>query len=95
LKESFQAKLLEIDVEPVMPALVKLREDPAILGVSLRSGSLRLYSADAEKLVNEWKVNWPFSDLEWRGHRWVEPDMEDVFTAYSQRYDALLKPPHS
>jgi ABC-2 type transport system ATP-binding protein len=95
LKESFQAKLLEIDVEPVMPALVKLREEPAILGVSLRSGSLRLYSADAEKLVNDWQANWPFSDLKWHGHRWVEPDMEDVFTAYSQRYDALLNPPQS
>ena len=44
LKESFQAKLLEIDVEPVMPALVRLREEPEILGVSLRSGSLRLYA---------------------------------------------------
>src|SRR5204863_5884732 len=84
LKESFHAKLLEIDVEPVMPALVRLREVPGILGVSLRSGSLRLYAADAEKLVNEWQRNWPFDDLEWRGHRWVEPDMEDVFTAYSQ-----------
>jgi ABC-2 type transport system ATP-binding protein len=95
LKENFQAKLLEIDVEPVMPALIRLREVPGILGVSLRSGSLRLYSADAEKLVNEWQASWPFSDLEWRGHRWVEPDMEDVFTAYSQGYDALLKPPQS
>jgi len=27
------------------------------------------------------------------GKRWVEPDMEDVFTAYSQRYDALLTSP--
>src|ERR1051326_5537266 len=92
LKESFQAKLLEIDVEPVMPALVRLREVPGILGVSLRSGSLRLYAIDAEKLVNEWKSRWPFDDLKWQGHRWVEPDMEDVFTAYSQGYDALLKP---
>jgi hypothetical protein len=25
------------------------------------------------------------------GDRLVEPDMEDVFTAYSQRYDTLLK----
>ena len=92
LKESFQAKLLEIDVEPVMPALVQLREVPGILGVSLRSGSLRLYATDAEKLVADWEVKWPFNDLEWRGHRWAEPDMEDVFTAYSQGYDALLKP---
>jgi ABC-2 type transport system ATP-binding protein len=95
LKESFQAKLLEIDVAPVMPALVRLREVPGILGVSLRSGSLRLYAADAEALVERWKTSWPFPDLEWRGHRWVEPDMEDVFTAYSQGYSSLLKPPQS
>ncbi len=95
LKESFQAKLLEIDVDPVMPALVRLRELPEILGVSLRSGSLRLYAADPEKLINDWQVRWPFPDLQWRGHRWVEPDMEDVFTAYSQGYDALLKPSQS
>src|ERR1041385_8014433 len=92
LQENFQAKLLEIDVEPVMPALVTLREVPGILGVSLRSGSLRLYAVDAERLVNDWQRDWPFADLTWRGHRWVEPDMEDVFTAYSQGYDALLKP---
>jgi ABC-2 type transport system ATP-binding protein len=95
LKESFQAKLLEIDVDPVMPALVTLREMPGILGVSLRSGSLRLYAVDAEKLVIDWQREWPFADLKWRGHRWVEPDMEDVFTAYSQGYDALLKQPQS
>jgi ABC-2 type transport system ATP-binding protein len=95
LKESFQAKLLEIDVAPVMPALVRLREVPGILGVSLRSGSLRLYAVDAEKLVEKWQSSWPFDDLEWRGHRWVEPDMEDVFTAYSQGYSKLLKAPQS
>ncbi|HEV2806202.1 MAG TPA: ABC transporter ATP-binding protein [Chthoniobacterales bacterium] len=95
LKESFQAKLLEIDVAPVMPALVRLREVPGILGVSLRSGSLRLYAVDAEKLVEKWRSSWPFDDLEWRGHRWVEPDMEDVFTAYSQGYSTLLKPTQS
>jgi ABC-2 type transport system ATP-binding protein len=92
LKENFQTKLLEIDVEPVMPALVRLRELPEILGVSLRSGSLRLYAAEPEKLVAEWERAWPFDDLKWRGRRWVEPDMEDVFTAYSQGYDELLKP---
>ena len=92
LKESFQAKLLEIEVEPVMEALVRLREVPGILGVSLRSGSLRLYAADSEKLVAEWKNQWPFPELRWVEHRWVEPDMEDVFTAYSQGYDAVLKP---
>ncbi|HKP05355.1 MAG TPA: ABC transporter ATP-binding protein [Chthoniobacterales bacterium] len=92
LKESFRTKLLEIDVEPVMPALVRLREQSDILGVSLRSGALRLYAADPEKLIHEWETQWPFDGLKWRGHRWVEPDMEDVFTAYSQGYDALLKP---
>jgi ABC-2 type transport system ATP-binding protein len=95
LKASFHAKLLEIEVEPVMEALVLLREVPEILGVSLRSGSLRLYAADSEKLVAEWKKQWPFPELRWVGHRWVEPDMEDVFTAYSQRYDAVLKPAQS
>jgi ABC-2 type transport system ATP-binding protein len=95
LKQSFHAKLLEIEVEPVMEALVCLREVPGILGVSLRSGSLRLYAADPEKLVTEWKNQWPFPELRWVGHRWAEPDMEDVFTAYSQGYHAVLKPAQS
>ena len=95
LKESFHAKLLEIDVEPVMPALVRLRDTPQVLGVSLRSGSLRLYAVDAEKLVAEWRKEWPFPDIRWLGERWVEPDMEDVFTAYSQGYDAMLRPAQS
>jgi len=91
LKESFHAKLLEIDIEPVMPALVRLREEPEVLGVSLRSGSLRLYAAEPEKLLARWREKWPFPDLRLLGERWVEPDMEDVFTAYSQGYDAVLK----
>jgi ABC-2 type transport system ATP-binding protein len=95
LKESFHAKLLEMEVEPVMEALVRLREVPGILGVSLRSGNLRLYAADPEKLVANWTKQWPFPDLRWVSHRWVEPDMEDVFTAYSQGYDAVLKPAQS
>ena len=92
LKESFHAKLLEIDVEPVMPALVRLREEPEILGVSLRSGSLRLYAGEPEKLISRWREQWPFKELRLLGERWVEPDMEDVFTAYSQGYNAVLKP---
>src|ERR1700731_2362096 len=56
LKNSFRAHLLEIDVEPIMPALVRLRDTPGILGASLRSGSLRLYAADPEKLVKEWQA---------------------------------------
>ena len=90
LKASFKAKLLELDVEPVMPALHQLRDAPGILGVSLRSGSLRVYAPDGEKLVAGWRERWPFPDVQWRGHRWVEPDMEDVFTAYSQGYREML-----
>jgi ABC-2 type transport system ATP-binding protein len=93
LKASFTTKLLEIDVEPVMPALVQLRDNPDLLGVSLRSGSLRLYAAEPEKLLARWREKWPYAGIEWRGERWVEPDMEDVFTAYSQGYAAMLKPP--
>lgn len=92
LKESFKAKLLELDVEPVMPALRQLRELPGVLGVSLRSGSLRVYAAEPEALVESWRARWPFPNLQWLGHRWVEPDMEDVFTAYSQGYREVLKP---
>ena len=91
LKSSFRTRLLEIDVEPLMAALVRLRELPELLGVSLRSGSLRLYAAEPEKLIDRWRQDWPFPDLRLLGERWVEPDMEDVFTAYSQGYDGILK----
>lgn len=91
LKSSFRARLLEIDVEPLMPALVRLRDLPEMLGVSLRSGSLRLYTSNPEKLMESWRERWPFPDLKLLGERWVEPDMEDVFTAYSQGYDGVLK----
>jgi ABC-2 type transport system ATP-binding protein len=90
LKASFRTKLLEVDVDPTMPALVRLRSLPEVLGVSLRSGSLRIYSAEPEKLLNAWQTNWPFADLKLSGNRWVDPDMEDVFTAYSQGYDEVL-----
>src|SRR6476619_7140787 len=84
LKSSFRTRLLEIDVDPLMPALVRLRDLPELLGVSLRSGSLRLYTADPERLMAGWRERWPFNDLRLLGERWVDPDMEDVFTAYSQ-----------
>ena len=93
LKESFRARLLELHIDPVMPALVRLRNLSDVLGVSLRSGALRIYSANAEELIARWKTSWPFPDLKLRGERWVEPDMEDVFTAYSQGYDELLITP--
>jgi ABC-2 type transport system ATP-binding protein len=91
LQSSFRVRLLEVEIEPVMPALVQLRSLPELLGVSLRSGRLRLYAADPEKLIAQWRQNWPFPDLHFKSERWVEPDMEDVFTAYSQGYDAVLK----
>ena len=90
LKATFKAKLLELDAKPVMDALVRLREAPGVLGVSLRSGSLRIYAPDAENLLADWQHHWPFAGIELLGHRWAEPDMEDVFTAYSQGYDAML-----
>lgn len=91
LKSSFRTKLLELDVDPVMPALVQFRNHAGILGVSLRSGSLRIYAPDPERLLAEWKRHWPFPDVRFVRERWVDPDMEDVFTAYSQRYESVLK----
>jgi ABC-2 type transport system ATP-binding protein len=90
LKSSFRSRLLEIDVEPLMPALVRLRGLPELLGVSLRSGGLRLYAPEPEQLISRWREHWPFPDLRLLGERWVEPDMEDVFTAYSQGYHGVL-----
>lgn len=92
LKDSFKTKLLEIDVDQTMPALVRLRSEADVLGVSLRSGSLRLYTAEPEKLVARWRVAWPFPEIRWQGERLVEPDMEDVFTAYSEGFHTMLKP---
>jgi ABC-2 type transport system ATP-binding protein len=91
LKSSFRTRLLEIDVEPTMLALVQLRAVPDVLGVSLRSGSLRLYTPDPENLLAKWSENWPFPDLRLLRQRWVEPDMEDVFIAYSQGYGRVLR----
>jgi ABC-2 type transport system ATP-binding protein len=90
LKATFRARLLELEVKPAMEALVRLRETPGVLGVSLRSGSLRIYAPEAERLLGEWQKNWPFADLKLIAQRWAEPDMEDVFTAYSQGYDVML-----
>lgn len=90
LKGSFKARLLELDVDPLMPALLRVRAVPEVLGVSLRSGSLRLYAPEPERLLANWQARWPFPELKLLGHRLVEPDMEDVFTAYSQRYDGIL-----
>jgi ABC-2 type transport system ATP-binding protein len=91
LKESFTSKLLELEAEPIMPALAALRDAPGVLGVSLRSGRARIYAGDPEALLAAWRREWPFPGTALLGHRWVEPDMEDVFKAYSQGYDAMLR----
>jgi len=51
---------------------------------------LRIYAPEADRLLAEWQQQWPYPDIELLAHRWAEPDMEDVFTAYSQGYDAML-----
>ncbi len=90
LKQSFKGKLLEMEVEPVMKALVDIRAWPGVLDASLRSGRVRIYAAEPEKLSAEWKQNWPWPGLRWIGSRWAEPDMEDVFKAYSEGYEEIL-----
>ena len=91
LKESFTSKLLELEAEPIMPALAALRDAPGVLGVSLRSGRARIYAADAETLLRQWRERWPIPNTALLGQRWVEPDMEDVFKAYSQGYHGMLR----
>ncbi len=90
IKERYRSRLLEVQVEPQMPALHALSEAPGILGASLRSGWIRLYAAEPERLLAEWQRAWPWPELRWSGHRWAQPDMEDVFRAYSQGFDAVL-----
>ncbi|HEV7405037.1 MAG TPA: ABC transporter ATP-binding protein [Chthoniobacteraceae bacterium] len=92
LKESFASRLLELQLEPLMPGLKQMREADGVLGVSLRSGRARLYAADAEKLLGAWQARWPFAGVRLLEQRWVEPDMEDVFKAYSQGYHQMLQP---
>ncbi len=90
LKASFKSKLLELEVDPVMPALAALRSAPGVLDATLRSGHARIYAADPEALLREWQRAWPFPELKLINHSWVEPDMEDVFKAYSQGFTQLL-----
>jgi len=91
LKQRFKGQLLEMQIEPPMEGLVRLRNVPGILGVALRSGRVRIYSAESERLVAEWQKAWPFEGLTWLGHSWAVPDMEDVFKAYSQGYSEILE----
>jgi ABC-2 type transport system ATP-binding protein len=91
LKGRFKGRLLEMQVEPAMDGLARLREVPGILGVALRSGRIRIYSAVAERLLAEWQREWPFPGLTWLGHDWAAPDMEDVFKSFSQGYTDILE----
>ena len=90
IKKRYRSDLLELQVEPQMPALLALGQTPGILGASLRSGWIRLYAEQPQELLDRWQGAWPFGDLQWTGHRWASPDMEDVFRAYSQGFDGLL-----
>lgn len=91
LTSSFRHKLLQLHAEPVMPALLKMHDQPGVLGATLRSERIRVYSADPEELLVRLKKAWPIEGAKLLGHEWIEPDMEDVFQAYSQGYVSLLK----
>jgi ABC-2 type transport system ATP-binding protein len=86
LKESLNQQLLEIKVEPAMPTMLEIRKLPGVDAVDLRSGRLRIYARDPHALLRNWQEHWPFPDVRWLGYNWTEPDMEDVFRAYSQGY---------
>jgi hypothetical protein len=86
LKLSLNQQLLEIHVDPAMPTMLELRKMPEIYGVDLRGGHLRIYARDPHVLLERWQEHWPFPEVQWLGHSWAEPDMEDVFRAYSQGY---------
>jgi len=88
LREGLPGKLLEVHVEEVMDGMQILRGLPGVYGVELRSGRLRIQARDSEALLKGWLERWPYSNLRWLGYTWVEPDMEDVFMAYSQSYFA-------
>jgi ABC-2 type transport system ATP-binding protein len=92
LKESLAGHLLEVQVEPAMKAMFELRKLPGVYGVDLRSGNLRLHAGDPYALLRDWQSYWPFPDLKFLGFNWVEPDMEDVFRAYSHGYEQINSP---
>jgi ABC-2 type transport system ATP-binding protein len=91
LKDRLQGKLLELEVEPAVQAVKILRSVPTIYGVELRSGRVRLQAENPEKLLQSWLQHWPFPELKLIGYEWAEPDMEDVFRAYSEGF---LYPPN-
>jgi ABC-type multidrug transport system ATPase subunit/ABC-type multidrug transport system permease subunit len=93
LKKHLGGNLLEVHVEPAMSAVLELQNFPGVDGVDLRSGRLRVQSRDPQGLLKRWHQHWPFPDLKWLGYSWAEPDMEDVFNAFTQGH--YLKDRHS
>jgi len=88
LREGLPTKLLEVHVEEVMDGMQIFRGLPGVYGVELRRGRFRIQARDSEALLKGWLERWPYSNVRWLGYTWVEPEMEDVFMAYSQRYFA-------
>jgi ABC-2 type transport system ATP-binding protein len=86
LKESLTGHILELQVEPAMTAMFEFRKLDGVYGADLRSGNLRIRVEDPDALLRSWQNQWPFPKLKFLGYSWVEPDMEDVFQAYSQGY---------
>jgi ABC-2 type transport system ATP-binding protein len=86
LKESLAGHILELQVEPAMTAMFAFRKLEGVYGADLRSGNLRIRVEDPDALLRSWQKHWPFPKLRFLGYSWVEPDMEDVFQAYSQGY---------
>ena len=92
IKDRYTSRLLELQVEPQMPALLRLHQDTEVLGASLRSGWIRIYAAQPEALLARWQAHWPYPELKLTGHRWASPDMDDVFRAYAQGFSTVLTP---
>jgi ABC-type multidrug transport system ATPase subunit/ABC-type multidrug transport system permease subunit len=92
LKKHLGGNLLEVHVEPAMTAVLELQKFPGVEGVDLRSGRLRLQARDPQDLLKRWHQHWPFPDLKWLGYSWAEPDMEDVFNAFSHGHYSKDRP---
>jgi len=86
LKKRLGGDVLELHVEPAVAAVLELRKFPGVDAVDLRSGRLRIHAKDPDSLLKQWHQQWPFSGLAWLGYSWVEPDMEDVFNAFTLGY---------
>jgi ABC-2 type transport system ATP-binding protein len=83
LKKRLGGDVLELHVEPAVAAVLEFRNFSGVDAVDLRSGRLRIHAKDPDRLLKEWHQHWPFPDLRWLGYSWVEPDMEDVFNAFT------------